>query len=169
MCWWSLLLLNWLSGLSGLRAWGMLRMGIGVETTGSCSVVRTAARGTIISRGRWGLDLAFFNRCRRGVPDGRQETSNAASALFYESLLLLLYGDHGSNLFDCIGIITLKCKAHYDRRDRCGSGLFWLKWSNIDLKGLTAYGYTPLFWRWSWRGRRRRGIVEFLFYANGCT
>ena len=132
-----------------MRAWSTLRIDV-VKTTCTCTSVWTATGDTIIRRGRWLRDLrriiTFFDRCRRGVGHGRHETSNAASALFYESFLLLFYGNHRSNLFDCIGVITLDCKTHDYGRDGCGSGLFWVG-SDIDAKGLRTAtdGYAPLF------------------------
>lgn len=168
MRWWCLLLRR-------LRAWYALRLRVVVKPTDTGSRVRTAARGTIIRRwcNRWRRNfrrsITFFNRCRRCVGDGRHETSNAASALLNESLLLLFYSDHGSDLFHCIGVIALNFKTHYYWRDGCGRRLFWVG-SNIDAKRLrlrTAYGNTPLFRRGhDWRGRRRIIIVKLLFYPN---
>jgi hypothetical protein len=157
---------RWGQGLLGLLRTGWtLRDIVAAESGGGG--VWTAARGTgswlLLGRLLW----LHFDRGRGG---GRIEGYNAASALFDDSLLFLLYIEHAPDLLHVVG---RNAKADDDGRDGGGNGGLVLVWTDIDVERTTADG-DPTFFegRWheaGWGGssvRGRRVVIVFLLYAN---
>lgn len=125
--------------LDRLRTGGTLRSVVAAES--GSGGVWTAARGT----GCWlllGRMLWLWGHFDRGRGGGRIKGYNAASALFDDGLLFLLYIEHAPDLLHVVGG---DAKADDDGRYGSGGRGLVLVWTDIDVECTTTDGDPTFF------------------------